>query len=79
MLMNVSLRKKGMQGSSVLFPGRIGHRAARINDSIFVLGGTDRSGREISEVDRINCLSNKIDGVILESSISIEGFSLVCF
>ena len=47
MLMNLSLKKKGAQGSSVFFGGRTGHRAARINDSILVVGGTDESGRAI--------------------------------
>jgi hypothetical protein len=48
MLMNLSSKKKGVQGSGVVFPGRRGHRAARLNDSIFVVGGMDKSGRVIS-------------------------------
>ena len=48
MLMNLSSKKKGVQGSTVGFGGRRGHRAARVNESILVVGGMDKSGRAIS-------------------------------
>jgi hypothetical protein len=76
MLMNFSSKRKAIHATPVLLPGRTGHRAARINDSIFVLGGTDKAGGFLSEVHRINCLNNKIDTLILENTISVEGFSL---
>lgn len=77
--MNFSSKRKGVHATPVFFPGRTGHRAARINDSIFVVGGTDKTGRFVNEVHRINCLNNRIDSLILENTISIEGFSLFSF
>jgi hypothetical protein len=65
MLMNFSSKRKTVHTTPVFFPGRTGHRAARINDSIFVLGGTDKTGKFVSEVHRINCLNNRIDTLIL--------------
>jgi hypothetical protein len=79
MLMNFSSKRKTVHATPVFLPGRTGHRAARINDSIFVVGGTDKKGLFVNEVHRINCLNNKIDTLILENSLSIEGFSLFAF
>ncbi len=79
MLMNFSSKRKGVNATPVFFPGRTGHRAARINDSILVLGGTDKAGKFVNKVHRINCLNNKIDTLVLENTISIEGFSLFSF
>lgn len=76
--MNFSSKKRAVHATPVMFPGRTGHRAARINDSIFVVGGTDKCGKLVSEVHRINCLSNRIDCLILENSLTLEGFSLFC-
>ena len=76
MLMNFSSKRRGVHATPVWLAGRTGHRAARINDSILVVGGSDKAGKFVNEVHRINCLSNKIDTLIVENTLSAEGFSL---
>lgn len=75
MLMNFSSKRKGVHATPVWLSGRTGHRAARINDSILVLGGTDKTGKFVNGAYRINCLTNKIDTLVLENTLSAEGFS----
>lgn len=77
--MNFSSKRKALHATAVFFPGRTGHRVARINDSIFVLGGTDKAGRFVNEVHRINCLNNRIDTLVLENTLSVEAFTLFAF
>lgn len=79
MLMNLLTKKKGSDCSPGDLSGRVGHQVVRINDSIFVVGGTDGQGRFINVVHRINCQNNRIDSLILEKNVSIEGFALFCW
>lgn len=77
--MNLLTKKKGSDCSPGDLSGRVGHQVVRINDSIFVVGGTDGQGRFINVVHRINCQNNRIDSLILEKNVSIEGFALFCW
>jgi hypothetical protein len=76
MLMDFSIQRKGGRNSECFFPGRKGHRAARLNDSIFVLGGGDKRGLGINAVHKINCQNNRFVSIILDNAVALEGFSL---
>ena len=58
--------------------GRTGHRVARLNDSVFVLGGTDEKGLWVHELHRINCQNHRLDSLILDTLLPLEGFSFFC-
>jgi hypothetical protein len=57
----------------------VGHRAGRINDSIFVVGGTNGEGNFVNEVHRINCQNARTDTLILENALSLTDFALFCY
>lgn len=73
--MNFSGKKGGERACGSLLRGRTGHRVARLNDSIFVMGGADREGQWVSELHRINSENCRIDSLILDTVLPLEGFS----
>jgi len=79
MQINFSTKHKESWCEGGRFSGRVGHRVARINDSIFTVGGVDKDGNFINQVHRINCQNNRIDTLIVENMVSIEGFSMFCW
>lgn len=68
--MNLASKRRGAHGTSLPCPGRIGHRVARINDSILVVGGTDKTGSFVEQVHRINTQNLRIDTLVMENTIS---------
>lgn len=55
---------------------RTGHRVARLNDSLFVAGGVDREGDWVHEVLRINTQNGGLDSLLLDTALTLEGFSM---
>ena len=56
--------------------GRTGHRLVRLNDSLFVMGGVDKKGLLSNELQRINCHNQRIDTLIMDNTLNLEGFAL---
>ena len=50
---------------------RWGHRAARLGDNIYVMGGSDSSGNLIKEVNRIHCQNQRIDTLATENVLEL--------
>jgi hypothetical protein len=76
MLMRLSerMRGKGLEGADL--KGRTGHRVARLNDWLFVMGGVGRQGLWNNEVQRVNCQTGSIDTLITDTTLCLEDFSL---
>lgn len=59
--MNFSWRKKREGRTGAKLRGRTGHRLARVGDWLFVVGGVDREGAWVNEVQRISTQNHRMD------------------
>ena len=78
MVMQCGEKRAEERAAAELLRGRTGHRVARLKDSVFVLGGVENSGLWVHELHRINSQNHRLDSLILDTPVALEGFSFFC-
>ena len=56
--------------------GRFGHRTIELADEILIVGGTNNSSEYSTTILKFNLLSHRLDELVTENNLCIEGFSV---